>query len=230
MASLLPLHQVPICKTHALPQFRRFWNLLQTELINKGLFSASIGSMRFRIQELQEINCKAQESRQKDSYQEINRVLHHQGLLFVSKAIRIKLISRNNEKPLASYFGIEKNRKLLVRKYYWRTLYHNVEAYVKSYDICLALRWSDTSPTVIFNLCRYSLINEKPLDGLYDWSTHFMHLEKRQLWLYSSHRRLANKDGPLQANKNDHQWPKSSGGHNSCGSLSPHLSRLNRHW
>ena len=36
------------------------------------------------------------------------------------------------------YFGIEKTRELLARKYYWPTLKHNVKAYVKGYNVCLA--------------------------------------------------------------------------------------------
>ena len=66
LASLLPLHQVFICESHAFPQFRRFWNSLQTELTNEGPYLASIGSMRLRLQELQETNPKAQELRQQD--------------------------------------------------------------------------------------------------------------------------------------------------------------------
>ena len=52
LASLLFLHQVFICVTHALSQLHWFWNLLQTKLTNKGPFSASIGSMRLWLQEL----------------------------------------------------------------------------------------------------------------------------------------------------------------------------------
>ena len=50
--SLLPLHQVFICGTNALPQLRQFWSTFRSELANKGLYQASIGSMRLRLQEL----------------------------------------------------------------------------------------------------------------------------------------------------------------------------------
>ena len=59
LASLSPLHQVLICGTHALPQLCLFWNSLRTELINEESYLPSIGSMRLRLQELQESNSKA---------------------------------------------------------------------------------------------------------------------------------------------------------------------------
>ena len=50
---LLPQHQVLICEAYVLPQLRRFWSTLQTELDNEQPNEASIGSMRLRLQELQ---------------------------------------------------------------------------------------------------------------------------------------------------------------------------------
>ena len=51
----------------------------------------------------------------------------------------MELISRHHNNSLAGYFGIKKTCELLGWKYYWLTLRHNVKAYVKSYDVCLAL-------------------------------------------------------------------------------------------
>ena len=73
-----------------------------------------------------------------DSYEEIDEILHHQGLPFVHKAIWIELISHYHNDLLAAHFGIEKTCKLLVWKYYQPTLCHDVEAYVKGCDVCLA--------------------------------------------------------------------------------------------
>ena len=86
---LSPQHQVIICGTYALPQLRRFWNDLRTELANEQPYKASIGSMRLRLQELQETDSEAQELRQQkaDGYEEIDDILHHQGLPFVPEAI-----------------------------------------------------------------------------------------------------------------------------------------------
>ena len=142
MASLLPLYQIFIYGPHALLQLRRFWNLLQTKLTNKKPYLASIVSMRLQLQELQETDSKAQELRQQSwkSYKEVDSMFHYQGLSFIPKIIRVKLISRHHDDLLAGYFSIEKTRKLLAQKYYWPTLKHDVKAYVKSCNICLALK------------------------------------------------------------------------------------------
>ena len=52
----------------------------------------------------------------------------------------MELIGRHHNDLLACHFGIKKTCELLAQKYYWPTLYQNVEAYVKGYDICLALK------------------------------------------------------------------------------------------
>ena len=65
-------------------------------------------------------------------------MLHHQGLPFMLKAIRIELISRHHNYPLAGYFDIIKTCELLAWKYYWPTLRHDIKAYVKGCDMCLA--------------------------------------------------------------------------------------------
>ena len=77
LANLSPLHQVLICGTYALLQLRRFWNLLRTELTEEGPYLASIGSMRLRLQKLQETDFEAQELRQQgqEGYEEVNGVL-----------------------------------------------------------------------------------------------------------------------------------------------------------
>ena len=92
------------------------------------------------MQELQEADSEAQELRQQkaNGYKEIDENVHHQGLSSVPKAIWKKLISRHHNNPLAGHFGIEKTCKLLAQKYYWPTLRHDVEAYVKGCDVCLA--------------------------------------------------------------------------------------------
>ena len=96
--------------------------------------------MRLRLQELQEIDSDAQELRQqgREGYEEVNGALHHQGLPFLPETIQIELISRHHNNPLADHFSIEKTCVLLTWKYYWPTLRHNVEAYVKGCDVCLA--------------------------------------------------------------------------------------------
>ncbi len=65
-------------------------------------------------------------------------MLHYQGLPYVPKVIRLELIIRHHDDPLASHFGIEKICELIAKKYYWPMLRRNVEAYVKGCDVCLA--------------------------------------------------------------------------------------------
>ena len=113
--SLLPQHQVLICKTYALPQPPYFWTTLQTKLANEGPYKASIGNIRLKLQELQETDSEAQELRHQktNGYKNINEIFHYQGLLFVPEAIQIELISHYYDNLLAGHFGIQKTCKLL---------------------------------------------------------------------------------------------------------------------
>ena len=47
------------------------------------------------------------------------------------------MISRHHNDPLVRYFGIDKTRKLVGRKYYWPSLRRDVESYVQGCDVCL---------------------------------------------------------------------------------------------
>ena len=97
--------------------------------------------MRLRLSELQESDNKAQKiraKRSKDDYEEVDGVLHHQGLLFVLEAIRTELISRHYDDLFARHFGIDKTRELIGRKYYWPSPRRDVESYVRGCDVCLA--------------------------------------------------------------------------------------------
>ena len=82
----------------------------------------------------------------KEGWEDIDGVFHHQGLSYVPEIIRTELISRHHNDPLAGYhndplaghFGIEMTRELVARKYYWETLCHDIEEYVRGCDVCLA--------------------------------------------------------------------------------------------
>ena len=97
-----------------------------------------------RLQELQEKNEQAQKLRAeqpvKKNLKNIDSMLYHLGLPYITEIIQIELISRHHKNPLASYFGIEKIHKLVARKYYWPTLRHDVDNYVKGCNVCLALK------------------------------------------------------------------------------------------
>ena len=100
--------------------------------------------MRLRLAKLQESDAEAQKIRADElkegvsKYVNVDRVLHHQGLPFVPEIIWTELISRHHDNPLAEYFGIDKTKELIDRIYYWLSLKKDVEAYVKSCNVCLA--------------------------------------------------------------------------------------------
>ncbi len=65
-------------------------------------------------------------------------MLHHQGLPDVQEVVKTEFISKHHDDPLAGYFGIVKIQELMALKYYWPTLYRDVQAYITGCDICLA--------------------------------------------------------------------------------------------
>ena len=137
------LHQVLICGTYVLPQLRHFWDGLQRELGSEGPYKASISGIRLRLQELQSEDKQARKLKAEQpvkDWQDIEGVLHHQGLPYVPEIIRTELISRHHDDPLAGHFSIEKTQELVARKYYWPTLRHDINDYVKGCDVCLALK------------------------------------------------------------------------------------------
>lgn len=73
-----------------------------------------------------------------EGWEDIKKVFHYQGLPYFPKVIHSKLISRHYDDPFIDYFGIEKTRDLIIRKYYYPKLQRDVEAYIKDYDIYLA--------------------------------------------------------------------------------------------
>ena len=75
-----------------------------------------------------------------NEYKELNGVLYHQRLLFVSEAIQTEIISQHHNDPLAGHFGIDETKDLIGRKYYSPSLRKNIETYVKGCDICLGLK------------------------------------------------------------------------------------------
>ena len=71
------------------------------------------------------------------NWEDSDRILHHQGLIYISEIIKTKLISRHYNNPLAGQFGIEKMLELVTRKYYSEILYHNIDVYVRGCNIYL---------------------------------------------------------------------------------------------
>ena len=101
--------------------------------------------MRLRLHKLQAEDKQARKLRadqqlSQQGWDDINGVLHHQGLPYVSEIIRTELITRHHDNLLVGYFGIKKTCELIARKYYWPTLRRDVEDYVRGCDVCLALK------------------------------------------------------------------------------------------
>ena len=51
-----------------------------------------------------------------------------------------KVVSCQYNNPLVSYFRIKKSQKLVAKKYFLPIFYWDVNVYVKSYNVCLALK------------------------------------------------------------------------------------------
>ena len=98
--------------------------------------------MRLRLVELQESNKEAQRIRAEglNGYKELDRVMYHQELLFVPKAIWTEIISQHHNNLLVGHFSINKTKDLVDRKYYWLSFWRDIEDYIKGYDICLGLK------------------------------------------------------------------------------------------
>ena len=98
--------------------------------------------MRLRLQELQSKDKQARKFRAeqsvKNGWEDIDGMLYHQSLPYILKILQTELISKHHNNSLAGHFGIEKILKLVAQKYYWPTLRHDVNDYVKGCDIYLA--------------------------------------------------------------------------------------------
>ena len=105
--------------------------------------------MKLRLVELQPEDGQMQKIRAEKlggNWEDFDRILHHQGMVYVPEIIKTKLISRNYNHLLAGYFGIKKMQELVIRMYYWETLRHNVEIYVRDCNVCLASKTVKPKP------------------------------------------------------------------------------------
>ena len=73
-----------------------------------------------------------------EGLEERHKSAWYQGLPYIPKIFRFKVINCHHNGPLVGYFGTKKTRKLVGRKYYWPSLRKNVRNYVKKCDISLA--------------------------------------------------------------------------------------------
>ena len=97
--------------------------------------------MRLRLAELQDKDEETKVLRAgglPESWEDVEGVLHYQGVPYVPKIIRSEVISRHYNDLLVGHFGIDKTKELVGRKYYWPNLRKDVENYVRRCDVCLA--------------------------------------------------------------------------------------------
>ena len=137
IASLL---HVIIYEMHTFPDLYQFWEMFHQELAVESSYQASIRGMRLRLVELQVEDSQMRKIRAEKlgrNQQNSDRILHYQGLHYVSEIIRIELISKHHYNLLVGHFGIKKMRELITKKYYNETLRYDVEVYIRHYDVCL---------------------------------------------------------------------------------------------
>ena len=96
--------------------------------------------MRLRLVKLQKSDEKAWRIKAEglNEYKKLDGILFHQGLPFVPEAIRTEIISWHHDDPLEGHLGINKTKDLIDWKYYWPSVRKDIEAYVKSCDVCLS--------------------------------------------------------------------------------------------
>ena len=148
MSSTLPTHVVSlkyviIYRTHTLSNLCQSWKIFRQDLAAESPYQASIGGIRMRLVELQAEDSQARKIRAKKlggNEEDCNRILHHQGLPYVYEIIKTKLISKHHNDPLVGHFGIKKTQELVAKKYYWETLRHDIEVYIRGYDVCLVFK------------------------------------------------------------------------------------------
>ena len=96
--------------------------------------------MNLRLLELQDNDKKAKVLRAGgflEGWEDVKGVLQYRRFSYVQEIIRSEVISRHHNDPLAGYFGIDKTKELVGRKYYWLSLRGDVESYVRECDVCL---------------------------------------------------------------------------------------------
>lgn len=105
----------------ATPQLYQFWDIFRGELHEDNPYIISIGVIQLRLLELQDHITKTRDLQSKDlleDQKDKEDILYYQDILYILKIIQSKFISRHHNDLLAGYFGIEKSRDLVTRKYF----------------------------------------------------------------------------------------------------------------
>ncbi len=94
-------------------------------------------------------------------WSEVEGVLHYDGKLYIPRILRVDLLEKNHDDPLAGHFGVEKTLELLSRKYYWPKMRADIGKYVQSCDICMSIKAQRRKP--------YGSMQALPVP-LYEWN------------------------------------------------------------
>lgn len=112
ITNLSQFYQVLICGTHVHPQLCQFWTQFWGKLdLQRSYHKASIRSLRLRLSKLQKEDQKAQKVKKqglKEGWEEIEEILHWEGLPYILKIVKTEFISRYYNNVLADHFTIKK--------------------------------------------------------------------------------------------------------------------------
>ncbi len=67
---------------------------------------------------------------------EIKGVLHYNTKSYILKILRVDLLEKNHDNPLAGYCGVEKILELFSRRYYWFKMRADMKKFLTDCNIC----------------------------------------------------------------------------------------------
>lgn len=98
-------------------QLCQFQDIFCTKLANEKFYEASIDRIKLKIEELQKLDKETQILRVarelQKSWEDIDKVLYYQGLLFVLEVMQTKFISWYYDNLLVGYFEVNKKKDLI---------------------------------------------------------------------------------------------------------------------
>ena len=100
--------------------------------------SDSIESMVKNLQHKWEKYARKGLLKRLDTWKEHDKVLLYKNLLYIPKesSLQEKILQEHHDHPLAGHPGIQQIKDLFLSKYYWPTIWKDVETYIKGCDKC----------------------------------------------------------------------------------------------
>lgn len=157
-------------------------------------------------------------------------MVQYWGLLYILKNIRTKLISCQHNDLLIEYFEIDKTQELTAKKYYYSTFRHNMETYLRGYNICLISKALYHKFCEDLQLLPVQHIIRKIFNRLCNRFTIVYQIEKWQLWLDLYHCQLLDQNSIIQISPSYHQYSKTNIGHYWHSDVISRLFQLYHWW